>query len=183
MFHQTPSEAFQRDGSSSNRPNDFYMESTRVSSTEEDIACSTELSVRLADFGTGESFSKAESHKYNKRVVASWVDKHLTGWIQPQMLRSPEVILGADWDYKVDIWNLGLIIWELAEGKLLFDGMWTPSDQYTPEAHLAQMTAVFGRVPRCLLDRSKKRDRYFDTDGTYVPLSLLCQYSALLSSH
>lgn len=26
------------------------------------------------------------------------------------MLRAPEVILGADWDSKVDIWNLGLIV-------------------------------------------------------------------------
>jgi serine/threonine-protein kinase SRPK3 len=26
------------------------------------------------------------------------------------MLRAPEVILGAKWDYKVDIWNLGLIV-------------------------------------------------------------------------
>jgi hypothetical protein len=26
------------------------------------------------------------------------------------MLRAPEVILGANWDFKVDIWNLGLIV-------------------------------------------------------------------------
>ncbi|KAK7416993.1 hypothetical protein QQZ08_011791 [Neonectria magnoliae] len=110
MFEQAPSEAFQRDGSSLDPPNDFYIECTQVSSAEEDIACSTELSVRLAAFGTGESFTKAASHESNERLVASWVDKHLTEWIQPQMLRAPEVILGADWDYKVDIWNLGLII-------------------------------------------------------------------------
>ena len=46
----------------------------------------------------------------NESVVASWIDKHLTEWIQPQMLRAPEVILGAEWDHKVDIWNLGLIV-------------------------------------------------------------------------
>ncbi|KPM35260.1 hypothetical protein AK830_g11315 [Neonectria ditissima] len=152
MFQQAPSEAFQRDGSSLKPPNDFYVGSTQVSSAQEDLTCSTDLSVRLADFGT-----------------ASWFDKHLTEWIQPQMLRAPEVILGADWDYKVDIWNLGLIIWELAEGKLLFDGMWTSKGPYTPEAHLAQITAVFGGMPKHLLDRSKNRDRYFDADGIDVP--------------
>ena len=26
------------------------------------------------------------------------------------MLRAPEVILGAEWTYKVDIWNLGLVV-------------------------------------------------------------------------
>ncbi|PNY29786.1 Serine/threonine-protein kinase SRPK [Tolypocladium capitatum] len=87
-------------------------------------------------------------------------------------------LLGADWDCKVDIWNLGLIIWELAEGRLLFDGLWTPNDNYTPEAHLAQMTAVFGSIPRQLLDRSRNRDRYFDADGhllkpsTFPPCSM-----------
>jgi len=38
------------------------------------------------------------------------VDKHLTEWIQPQMLRAPEVILGAEWNTKVDIWNVGLVV-------------------------------------------------------------------------
>lgn len=42
--------------------------------------------------------------------TASWIDKHLTDWIQPQMLRAPEVILGAKWDSKVDIWNVGLVV-------------------------------------------------------------------------
>jgi hypothetical protein len=42
--------------------------------------------------------------------IASWFDRHLTEWVQPQMLRAPEVILGADWDYKIDIWNLGLVV-------------------------------------------------------------------------
>lgn len=41
---------------------------------------------------------------------ASWFDRHLTEWIQPEKLRAPEVILGAQWDQKVDIWNLGLIV-------------------------------------------------------------------------
>ncbi|PNH77056.1 hypothetical protein VD0001_g463 [Verticillium dahliae] len=97
MFEQTPSEAFRPRGSPLEPPNDFYMASTQLSSTEEDIAHPTELSIRLADFGT-----------------SSWFDKHLTEWIQPQMLRAPEVILGADWDYKVDIWNLGLVVSLLA---------------------------------------------------------------------
>ena len=43
--------------------------------------------------------------------------------------------------------------------------MWTPKDEYTPEAHLAQITAVLGSIPKRLLDRSKKRDRYFNADG------------------
>ncbi|KAL1963323.1 hypothetical protein VTN77DRAFT_8444 [Rasamsonia byssochlamydoides] len=35
--------------------------------------------------------------------------------IQPDHYRAPEVILGAGWDYGVDIWNLGVLMWNLLE--------------------------------------------------------------------
>ncbi|CCF32402.1 serine kinase [Colletotrichum higginsianum] len=161
MFENVPSEAFSPQDPPLPPPQDFYMRSTQVTSREEDLARSTELSVRLTDFGTSNRF-----------------DKHLTEWIQPDMLRAPEVILGAEWDRKVDIWNLGLIIWELAQSRLLFDGTWAPRDSYTPEAHLAQMTAVLGAFPERLLARSKNRDLYIDSEGnltkpsTFPPVSL-----------
>ncbi|WQF87738.1 Putative protein kinase [Colletotrichum destructivum] len=160
MFENAASEAFSPQDSPLPPPQDFYMRSTQVSSHEEDLARSTELSVRLTDFGASSRF-----------------DKHLTEWIQPDMLRASEV-LGAEWDCKVDIWNLGLIIWELAEGRLLFDGTWAPRDSYTPEAHLAQMKAVLGAFPERLLARSKNRGLYFDSKGnlmkpsTFPPVSL-----------
>ncbi|KAH7133707.1 kinase-like domain-containing protein [Dactylonectria macrodidyma] len=148
MFEEAPSEVFQPHGSPPDPANDFYMASTQYSPGEEDIAHPAELSIRLADFGT-----------------SSWFDKHLAEWIQPEKLRAPEVILGADWDSKADIWNLGLVIWELAEGRLLLDGTWSIDAPYSPEAHLAQMAAVFGSFPKTLLARSRNRDRYFDADG------------------
>ena len=30
--------------------------------------------------------------------------------IQPEALRAPEVILGAEWDTKTDIWNIGALV-------------------------------------------------------------------------
>lgn len=53
MFQKAPSEAFQSDTPQLIPANDFYMESVQVSSADEDIARTTHLSVRLADFGTG----------------------------------------------------------------------------------------------------------------------------------
>ncbi|KAK0643307.1 serine kinase [Cercophora newfieldiana] len=145
MFECAPSELFTPQLPPLAQPNDFYRPSEQLSSGEQDLATATDISIRLADFGT-----------------ASWVDKHLADWIQPQMLRAPEVILGAQWDSKVDIWNVGLVIWELAEGSLVFDGTWTSTAPYTAEAHLAQMEAVLGRMPKPLLARSKDKDRFFD---------------------
>lgn len=102
------------------------------------------------------------------------------------MLRAPEVILGATWDWRVDIWNLGALVstrysqcisfpacivltrtklWELVEGKVLFDGTATPKAPYTTEAHLAQMIAVLGKMPDDLLLRGAQHaSKYFDPE-------------------
>lgn len=118
MFEQAPSELFLPEHLPLDPPNDFYIESTPVSSDEEDLALPTALSVRLADFGTCKyldqhSLCKTTSTKQTLMwlfYLTSWFDRHLTEWIQPQMLRAPEVILGAEWDFKADIWNLGLVV-------------------------------------------------------------------------
>lgn len=36
---------------------------------------------------------------------------------QPQVYRSPEMMLKVDWSYPVDIWNVGCMIWDLFEGR------------------------------------------------------------------
>lgn len=70
--------------------------------------------------------------------------KHLGKIVQPYALRAPEVILGLEWGYAIDIWSLGCMMYEFATGRWLF----------TPEAtgdlsrdiiHLAQMTLRTGQ--------------------------------------
>ncbi|KIH93550.1 protein kinase domain-containing protein [Sporothrix brasiliensis 5110] len=145
MFQHAPPDVFQQQSAPLPSPHDYYMASEPVVSAHEDLtaaAAVSGMSFRLADFGT-----------------ASWTTKHLSEWIQPDKLRAPEVILGAAWDSKVDIWNLGLVIWELTTGQLCFDGQATATAAYSSEAHLAQMQAILGRMPDTLLSRASRRDR------------------------
>ncbi|ERS94921.1 hypothetical protein HMPREF1624_08632 [Sporothrix schenckii ATCC 58251] len=145
MFQHAPPDVFQQKSAPLPPPHDYYMASEPVASAHEDLtaaAAVSGMSFRLADFGT-----------------ASWTTKLLSEWIQPDKLRAPEVILGAAWDSKVDIWNLGLVIWELTTGQLCFDGQATATAAYSSEAHLAQMQAILGRVPDTLLSRASRRDR------------------------
>ncbi|KAI1122434.1 kinase-like protein [Nemania abortiva] len=163
MFENAPPKSFIPPHHPLDPLNDFYIKSSQIASSQEDLSCVTEISVRLAGFGT-----------------ASWFTRHLTEWIQPQRFRAPEVILGAIWDYKVDIWNLGLVIWELSEGSYIFDGSWPASVPYTSEIHLAQMEAFIGRMPQSLLSRSSNRDQFFDRRLLIprilpdIPLETLC---------
>ncbi|KAI1640123.1 kinase-like protein [Biscogniauxia mediterranea] len=98
--------------------------------------------------------------------------------VSPQMLRAPEVILGARWDHK---------ICELSEGALIFDGSWSASAPYTSKAHLAQMEAILGNMPQSLLSRSSDRDRFFDSEDKLLmprtfpdmPLETICKNPAM----
>lgn len=116
MFKNAPSDVLLQDCRPLDPILDYYMESQPVVSAHEDLASTDDISVRLGDLGVG----KRETLQYATYLIlgifahlgvsASWFDRHLTEWIQPERLRAPEVILGAPWDHKVDIWNLGLVV-------------------------------------------------------------------------
>ncbi|KAM0738095.1 hypothetical protein ACQRIT_007287 [Beauveria bassiana] len=57
---------------------------------------------------------------------------------QPNVYRSPEVMLKVRWSYPVDIWNVGVMIWDLFEGKHLFYGDDPSGEGYLTRAHLAE---------------------------------------------
>ncbi|KAM5371305.1 hypothetical protein ACJZ2D_008106 [Fusarium nematophilum] len=164
MLQHAPSEVLQQHTPPPDPEKPYYMESSQLALADEDMTLPDNISVKLADFGT-----------------SSWFDQHLTEWIQPSKLRAPEVILGAEWDHKADIWNLGLI-WELVLGQLAFDGQATATAPYSSEAHLAQMRSILGPMPLSLLERAKSADKFYDVNGNLLhgpslpefPLITLC---------
>lgn len=106
-----------------------------------------------------------------------------THTIQPSGFRAPEVIIGAGWDYSVDIWNLGALvrlndfncylgysnsdqIWELLCGAGPFDYPTLSLDSSSiEEKHLASIISLIGSPPQDLLERGKKSSQYFNEDG------------------
>lgn len=47
-------------------------------------------------------------------------DKHHSEFVQPNIYRAPEVILGVPWTYNVDIWNVGCMVRQT---------VWLPCDE------------------------------------------------------
>ncbi|KAL3449833.1 kinase-like domain-containing protein [Aspergillus insuetus] len=86
--------------------------------------------------------------------------------IQPEGYRAPEVCLGGEWSYSVDIWDLGVMLWDLFYGRGPFD---TPSDTRSSdsadESHLAQIISLLRHPPPDLLGRGRETSRYFDAQG------------------
>lgn len=51
---------------------------------------------------------------------ACFIHDHLGSYIQSRSYRAPEVILGCQYDYRIDVWSLGCILYELFTGNVLF---------------------------------------------------------------
>lgn len=71
--------------------------------------------------------------------------------IQPDHCHAPEVLLGTSWSYPADIWNFGIMMWDLLAGRELFQGEVSSTKPYSPIQHLAEMIAILGLVPDALV--------------------------------
>ncbi|KZF26784.1 kinase-like protein [Xylona heveae TC161] len=104
------------------------------------------------------------------------------GDIMPDIYRAPEVILDMSWDYKVDIWNVGMVIWDLFEHRHLFRAR-NPEHKLDDGYHLAEIQAVLGSPPPPdFLARSKRSLQFWDKNGTWkgtAPIPDHCDLDAL----
>ncbi|KAH8919547.1 kinase-like protein [Atractiella rhizophila] len=89
--------------------------------------------------------------------------------IQPPALRAPEVLLGAEWDTKADVWSVGCILFELVRRRWLFNPFFQIENSGLNEeiTHLCQIVGLFGEVPKSLVQRGRKSERFFDRDGQF----------------
>ncbi|RMZ85138.1 hypothetical protein DV738_g32, partial [Chaetothyriales sp. CBS 135597] len=92
--------------------------------------------------------------------LAVFGDKSHKGCIQADIYRAPEVILDAGYTYSADIWSLGVMLWDLLEGKALFK-----TDNYDEQKHLASITALLGEPPRSLLAQGDRTSLFYGGDG------------------
>lgn len=88
------------------------------------------------------------------------------GSIQPDIYRAPEVILGMSWTSKVDIWNVGALIWDVFEDHHLFDGR-GPNGDHSDAHLLAEMIAMLGPAPLNFLRKAPQSRKYWDSNGRW----------------
>ncbi|GBE87424.1 kinase-like domain-containing protein [Sparassis latifolia] len=88
----------------------------------------------------------------------------LEDFIQVNQYRAPEVVMGIPWSYSVDIWNFGMMLWDLLQGDTLCVGA---EKEYTREGHLAELIALLGPPPKDFLGRAKLAHCFFDDNGEF----------------
>ncbi|KAK2051206.1 protein kinase [Colletotrichum caudatum] len=91
--------------------------------------------------------------------------KH-SGDVMPGVYRAPEIIIGLQWDSKIDIWSVGVMVWDLFEGGRLFRAV--KDARLDDEQHLAEMTALLGPPPKRFLELSEKCRQYWDSEGNWI---------------
>ncbi|KAF5392346.1 hypothetical protein D9757_001442 [Collybiopsis confluens] len=138
------------------KPDNIMFSTASLSENEEiDLDIIHEINIVLVDFGTA--------------IPPSGPHSRL---IQPVALRAPEVITGCVWDVKVDIWNLGCIVFELITGQHLFK----PKASATWSAEQYHLARIFGTsytkpLPPNVMDffrRGQHFEKYFDDKGLRI---------------
>ncbi|KAM3420658.1 hypothetical protein BST61_g3913 [Cercospora zeina] len=91
--------------------------------------------------------------------------KH-SGDVMPGILRAPEVIAGMGCGSQIDIWSVGVMIWNLLEDENLFSPF--EDDHLNDEVHFAQMISLLGPPPKQFLERSTQCCKYWDSEGNWI---------------
>ncbi|KAL4798375.1 kinase-like domain-containing protein [Aspergillus venezuelensis] len=96
---------------------------------------------RFIDLGSAQRFTNRESFG----IMPFQLDCY----------RSPEMILGCGYRPSADVWNFGVMLWDLIEGKNLFTQIHNEDYGYSAKAHLAEMIAFLGPPPSAVLQRHR----------------------------
>ena len=98
---------------------------------------------------------------------ACWFNHHFSTIIQTRQYRSPEVILGINYNETADIWSLACIIFELVTGEYLFNS--TSSEDFCKnDSHLSKFIEICGKMPKNFVERGEYSKKYFDKNGKLI---------------
>ncbi|KAJ2614209.1 U4/U6 small nuclear ribonucleoprotein prp4 [Coemansia sp. RSA 1365] len=99
-------------------------------------------SVKLGDLGSACDVSEAE----------------ITPYLVSRFYRAPEIILGLPYDYAIDMWSLGVTLFELYSGRIMFPGR---SNNHM----LRLIMEARGQFPSRMLRRGQFWQQHFEDNG------------------
>ncbi|CAI6093808.1 hypothetical protein V2G26_017113 [Clonostachys chloroleuca] len=125
--------------------------------------------VKLTDFGHSVRGDVAQPH---------------THLIQTREYVAPEVLLKAGWSYSADIWNLGLVLWELLGDNNLLSGRVPGYCRFSQKNRFAQMIRLLGPPPAELLARADRDalSEFYNEQGVFKHPELIPDEMSSLSN-
>ncbi|TVY53333.1 Serine/threonine-protein kinase SRPK [Lachnellula cervina] len=145
----------------------------------------------LSDFGSAVQGDIKRNHMagantYRVRLIPSFtfafIEEHMPSHMVQKLSPAPEVMLEAAWSYPVDIWTVGVMVWDLFEGKHMFHGKDPDGKKYSTRAHLAEVMGMLGPPPLDLVEKGVGSFKYFDEDGNWIAKIPIPQRTSLEES-
>ena len=106
---------------------------------------------------------------------ACWFNHHFSTIIQTRQYRSPEVLLGIEYNESSDIWSLACIVFELATGDFLFEPRKGETFSKNDD-HLAQIIELVGKMPKNFALCGENSKKYFNKWGKLRRIKKLNYY-------
>lgn len=103
------------------------------------------LILKLCDFGSASHIS----------------DNEITPYLVSRFYRAPEIILGMQYDYGIDMWSAGCTIYELYTGKILFSGK-------SNNQMLKFFMDLKGKIPNKIIRKGQFKDQHFDQNCNFL---------------
>ena len=115
-----------------------------------------------------DNFKENLSENFKLKIAdlgnACWTHHHFQPEIQTRQYRSPEVILGINYNSTTDIWSFACMIFEMQTGDFQFAPQ--KGENYSKsDDHLALMMESLHKFPRKYCTVGTNWRRYFDKDG------------------
>lgn len=88
-------------------------------------------------------------------------DNEITPYLVSRFYRAPEIILGMQYDYGIDMWSAGCTIYELYTGKILFSGK-------SNNQMLKFFMDLKGKIPNKVIRKGQFKDQHFDQNGNFL---------------
>lgn len=103
------------------------------------------MQLKLSDFGSASHIS----------------DNEITPYLVSRFYRAPEIIIGMNYDYGIDMWSVACTLYELYTGKILFPGK-------TNNEMLKLMQEIKGRVPNRIARKGAFKEKHFDPTFNFL---------------
>ncbi|KAJ5558026.1 kinase-like domain-containing protein [Penicillium sp. DV-2018c] len=97
-------------------------------------------------------------------------DKEHNDDIMPNAYRAPEVILRSSWGYKVDIWNVAMVAWDIVSSHTLVNGK-NPDNIFDDRVHMAELVALLGPPPPGFREQRHLSSVFWDESGNWKDLA------------
>ncbi|KAL5882765.1 hypothetical protein ACKVWC_001770 [Pyricularia oryzae] len=85
----------------------------------------------------------------------------------PEQYRPPEVILGMEFGYKIDMWCFAIATFRMLTNRSIFP-LYTEDDPLNEARHLAAMQALMGPPPLSFYQKSERAHLYWDDNCEWV---------------